>query len=78
VSLIKTNRTKAGAAAIGARAKDAAAQAVPIGKRAGTTAVQGALQGATGARSGPRRTSRTPSGAPGNGSHPGSRTPRKR
>jgi hypothetical protein len=50
VSLIKTNRTKAGAAAISARAKDAAAQAVPIGKRAGTTAVQGALQGATGAK----------------------------
>jgi hypothetical protein len=29
-------------AAMGARAKDAAAQAVPIGKRAGTTVVQGA------------------------------------
>jgi hypothetical protein len=40
VSLIKTNRT--GMAAVGARAKDAAAQAVPMGKRAGTTAVQGA------------------------------------
>src|SRR6202035_5498040 len=43
VSLIKTNRTTAGAAAIGARAKDAAAQAVPMGKRAGETAVQGAV-----------------------------------
>jgi len=41
VSLINTNRTTAGMAAIGARAKDAAAQAVPLGKRAGTTAVQG-------------------------------------
>ena len=45
MSLIKTNRTTAGMAAIGARAKDAAAQAVPLGKRAGTTAVQGARQG---------------------------------
>jgi len=43
VSLIKTNRTTAGAAAFGARAKDAAAQAVPMGKRAGETAVQGAV-----------------------------------
>jgi len=43
VSLIKSNRTTAGAAAIGARAKDAAAQAVPMGKRAGETAVQGAV-----------------------------------
>src|ERR1700733_15381369 len=43
VSLIKTKRTTAGVAAIGARAKDAAAQAVPMGKRAGTTAVQGAV-----------------------------------
>jgi hypothetical protein len=42
VSLIKTDRTTAGMAAMGARAKDAAAQAVPIGKRAGTTVVQGA------------------------------------
>jgi hypothetical protein len=43
VSLIKTNRTTAGMAAIGARAKDAAAAAVPMGRRAGTTAVQGAV-----------------------------------
>jgi hypothetical protein len=43
VSLIKTNRTTAGMAAMGARAKGAAAQAVPLGKRAGTTAVQGAV-----------------------------------
>jgi hypothetical protein len=42
VSLIKTDRTTAGMAAMGARAKDAAAQAVPVGKRAGTTVVQGA------------------------------------
>ena len=50
MSLIKTNRTTAGMAAIGARAKDAAAQAVPMGKRAGTTAVQGARQGVQGAK----------------------------
>ena len=50
MSLIKTNRTTAGMAAIGARAKDAAAQAVPMGKRAGTTAVQGARQGVHGAK----------------------------
>jgi hypothetical protein len=50
VSLIKTNRTTDGMAAMGARAKDAAAQAVPMGKRAGTTAVQGARQGAAGAK----------------------------
>jgi hypothetical protein len=50
VSLIQTNRTTAGMAAIGARAKDAAAQAVPIGKRAGTTAVQGARQGVQSAK----------------------------
>jgi hypothetical protein len=41
VSLTNTNGTTTGMAAIGARAKDAAAQAVPLGKRAGTTAVQG-------------------------------------
>jgi hypothetical protein len=49
VSLIKTNRTRGGPAAIGARAKDRAmdayAQAIPAGKRAGTTAVQGVRQG---------------------------------
>jgi hypothetical protein len=50
VSLIKTNRTTGGAAAIGARAKDAAAQAIPAGKRAGTTAVQGVRQGVQDAR----------------------------
>ena len=33
MSLIKTNRTTDGAAAIGTRAKDAAAQVVPVGKR---------------------------------------------
>jgi hypothetical protein len=50
VSLIKTNRTTGGAAAIGERAKDAAAQAIPMGKRAGTTAVQGVRQGVQGAK----------------------------
>jgi hypothetical protein len=49
VSLIKTNRTTSGAAELGARAKDraidVAAQAIPVGKRAGTTAVQGVRQG---------------------------------
>ena len=54
MSLIKTNRTVSEAAAIGARAKDrakdAAAQAIPVGKRAGTTAVQGVRQGVQGAR----------------------------
>jgi hypothetical protein len=50
VSLIKTNRTTGGTAAIGARAKDAAAQAIPAGKRAGTTAVQGVRQGVQDAR----------------------------
>ena len=48
--LIKTNRPTGGPAAIGARAKDAAAQAIPAGKRAGTTAVQGVRQGVQDAR----------------------------
>jgi hypothetical protein len=54
VSLIKTNGTTAGVAAIGVRAKDrakdAAAQAIPVGKRAGTTAVEGVRQGVQGAK----------------------------
>lgn len=50
MSLMNTNGTTSGPAAIGARAKDAAAQAVPVGKRAGTTAVQGVRQGVQGAR----------------------------
>jgi len=54
VSPFNTNRTTEGAAALGARAKDrakdAAAQVVPVGKRAGTTAVRGVRQGAQGAR----------------------------
>jgi hypothetical protein len=54
VSLIDTNRTAQEAAALGARAKDRAmdayAQAIPAGKRAGTTAVQGVRQGVQGAR----------------------------
>jgi hypothetical protein len=45
-----TNRTTAGMAVIGARAKDAAARAVPVGKRVGTTAVQGARQGVQGTK----------------------------
>ena len=50
MSQFNTNRTTSGMAAIGARAKDAAAQAVPMGKRAGTTAVLGVRQGVQGAR----------------------------
>ena len=50
VSLMNTNGTTSGAAAIGVRAKDAAAQAIPVGKRAGTTAVQGVRQGVQGAK----------------------------
>lgn len=45
MSLTTTNSTTSGAATIGARAKDAAAYAIPAGKRAGTTAVQGVRQG---------------------------------
>jgi hypothetical protein len=56
VSQFNTNRTTSGMASIGARAKDAAARAVPVGKRAGTTAVLGVSQGVQGARewAGPR------------------------
>jgi hypothetical protein len=50
VSLIKTDGTTSGPAAIGVRAKDAAAQAIPVAQRAGTTAVQGVRQGVQGAR----------------------------
>jgi hypothetical protein len=50
VSSLTTSRTPQGIATIGARAKDAAAQAVPMGKRAGTTAVQGVRQGVHDAR----------------------------
>jgi hypothetical protein len=50
VSLIKTNRTTDKAAALGSRAKDAATQAVPVGKRAGSTAVRGVRKGVHGAR----------------------------
>jgi len=50
VSLMKTNRTTDETSTIGARAKDAAAQAVPVGKRAGTAAVLGVRQGAVGAK----------------------------
>ncbi len=54
MSLMKTNRTASGAAELGARAKDramvVAAQAIPVGKRTGTTAVQGVRQGVQGAK----------------------------
>ena len=50
MSLLNTDRTTAGMAAMSARAKDVAAQAVPVGKRAGTTAVQGARQGVLSAK----------------------------
>ena len=50
MSQFNTDGTAGGMATIGARAKDAAAQAVPLGKRAGTTAVQGVRQGVQGAR----------------------------
>ncbi len=45
-----TNGTTSGTAAIGVRVKDVAAQAIPVGKRAGTTAVQGVRQGVEGAK----------------------------
>jgi hypothetical protein len=41
VAIMKTNDPAEGMAAIGARAKDAAAQVVPLGKQVGTSAVQG-------------------------------------
>ena len=54
MSNINTNRTTSGAAETGARAKEramvVAAQAIPVGKRAGTTAVQGVRQGVQGAK----------------------------
>ena len=54
MSLINTDRTTEGATSLGARAmdraRDVAAQAIPAGKRAGTTAVQGVRQGVQGAR----------------------------
>lgn len=50
MSPTKTNRTNGAVATIGARAKGAAAQAIPAGKLAGMTAVQGVRQGVQGAR----------------------------
>ncbi len=50
MSLIKTNRTTERAVAIGTRAKGAAAQVAPVGKRAGSTAARGVRQGVHGAR----------------------------
>jgi hypothetical protein len=41
VAIMKTNDPAEGMAAIGTRAKDVVAQVVPLGKQAGTTAVQG-------------------------------------
>jgi hypothetical protein len=49
VSLIKTDGTTDGAATIGSRAKDVVVLVVPMGKRAGTSAVQGVRQGVQGA-----------------------------
>jgi hypothetical protein len=50
VSSFKTGRTPRRIVTFGAQAKDAAAQAVPMGKRAGTTAVHGVRRGVHGAR----------------------------
>ena len=50
MSFMKTKHTTGGVAVIGERAKSAATQAVPRGKRAGTTAAQGARQGVQSAR----------------------------
>jgi len=54
VSLTNTDPTTEGAAPLGARAmdraRDVAAQAIPAGKRAGATAVQGVRQGVQDAR----------------------------
>ena len=41
MAIMKTNDPAEGMAAIGTRAKDVVAQVVPLGKQAGTTAVQG-------------------------------------
>lgn len=49
MSSTNSDRTNGGMVTIGARAKDACAQAVPLGRRAGTTAVLGARQGVAGA-----------------------------
>ena len=50
MSLLNTDHTTGGMAAAGARAKDVAAQAIPVGKRVGATAVQGARQGVLSAK----------------------------
>ena len=49
MSELNTSSTTSGMAAISARAKDAAVQAVPIGRQVGTTAVQGVRQDVQGA-----------------------------
>ena len=50
MSEVNTNGAASGTAIMSARAKDAAAQLVPAGKRAGTAAVLGVRQGVQGAR----------------------------
>ena len=50
MSEVNTNGATSGTAIMSARAKDAAAQLVPAGKRAGTAAVLGVRQGVQGAR----------------------------
>ena len=50
MSQFNTDGTTGGMAMIGARAKDAVVLVVPVGKRLGTTAVQGVRQGVQGAR----------------------------
>jgi len=50
VSLLKTGRSVSEKTSIGDRARDAAAQAIPQARRAGTTAVHGVMQGVEGAR----------------------------
>jgi len=50
VSLMNTDSTTDGTATMGSRAKDFAVLVVPMGKQAGTTAVQGVRQGVQGAR----------------------------
>ena len=50
MSEVNTNGATSGTAMMSARARDAAAQLVPVGKRAGTAAVLGVRQGVQGAR----------------------------
>ena len=50
MSEVNTNGATSGTAMMSARARDAAAQLVPVGKRAGTAAALGVRQGVQGAR----------------------------